>query len=402
VSVVIPAFNAERTLLDAIESALAQTHEHLEVIVVDDGSRDRTAAIASSAAARDARVRLVRQPNRGVAAARNAGLELARGDFVAPLDADDRWHPEKLALQLDGFESGGPRIGLVYCWSTIVADDGERIGSSPAFRIEGSVLPALVCSNLLGNASVPLIRRACLEAVGGFDVEFHRMAAQGCEDWDLAIRIAARYAFGVVPQPLVFYRRSAGTMSSDSSAMGRSYHLLLRKLRSHYPTLLVGHQVWQSEFYRYLMGNSRDADELVDTARWAARALVADPALLLSPRYLAEVVETAVRALVLAVGGGADSKLWRLARSVRTGLRSPLSPGRFPDPQLWLRSRRWRRIVDRCNGFPIDAAPESSSPDGVTRADPAPDVAPAAPRTQAPPASISRGTLLAPPTHGSR
>ena len=100
VSVLIPAFNAQATLLQTLQSVERQSFGDLEVIVVDDGSRDDTARIAADFAARDTRFRLVRQANAGAAAARNAALALARGEWIAPLDADDLWHPDKLARQV--------------------------------------------------------------------------------------------------------------------------------------------------------------------------------------------------------------------------------------------------------------------------------------------------------------
>ena len=116
ISVVIPAYNATATLAETLRSALRQTHAELEVIVVDDGSKDGTRAMAESFAAEDPRVRVISKANAGVAAARNTGIDAARGDFIAPLDADDLWHPDKLRLQLERFTNGPPSLGLVYNW----------------------------------------------------------------------------------------------------------------------------------------------------------------------------------------------------------------------------------------------------------------------------------------------
>jgi glycosyltransferase involved in cell wall biosynthesis len=112
VSVLIPAHDAEATLLATLHSVQRQTFTDFEAIVVDDGSKDSTPDIAAALAATDARFRLVRQENAGVAKARNAALAIARGRWVAPLDADDLWHPEKLARQLRRFDSASPQTVL--------------------------------------------------------------------------------------------------------------------------------------------------------------------------------------------------------------------------------------------------------------------------------------------------
>src|SRR5579883_3127014 len=101
ISVVIPAYNAARTIGATLRSVIDQTYPNIEIIVVDDGSTDGTAAIVRSVLAGEPRLRFVAQGNAGVAAARNAGAALARGDFIAPVDADDLWHPTKLAKQME-------------------------------------------------------------------------------------------------------------------------------------------------------------------------------------------------------------------------------------------------------------------------------------------------------------
>lgn len=239
VSVIIPAYNASAFLREAIESALAQTYRKLEVIVVDDGSRDNTAAVVESLAVRDPRVRLLRQPNAGVASARNLGLAVSRGGFIALLDADDLWHPEKLARQVAVIRRGSPRLGLVYTWSSVVDEAGrvvDRRGCGVP-RYEGEVYAALVLWNFVGNASTPLIRRRCLAEIGGFDVGLRARGAQGCEDLKLYLAIAERYEFAVVPEFLVGYRQTATSMSRSVWQMKRSHALVLADVRRRHPEL---------------------------------------------------------------------------------------------------------------------------------------------------------------------
>ena len=170
-------------MLQTLQSVERQSFGDLEVIVVDDGSRDDTARIAADFAARDARFRLVRQANAGTAAARNAALALARGEWIAPLDADDLWHPDKLARQVQCLKAAQPATVLVYSWSVDIDERSlvtcRRLDLD---RFEGDTYAALVLTNFIGNASVPLVRRDALVAVGGSDASLRARAAQGCED----------------------------------------------------------------------------------------------------------------------------------------------------------------------------------------------------------------------------
>ena len=125
VSVIIPAFNAAEYIRQTLHSVLAQTYQSLEVIVVDDGSEDGTGAIVEEFVEKDARVQLVTQCNAGVGAARNTAIRMARGEYIAPLDADDVWFPEKLEKQVACMEQYGEETGMVYCWSIRVDKDGE-------------------------------------------------------------------------------------------------------------------------------------------------------------------------------------------------------------------------------------------------------------------------------------
>lgn len=221
VSVVIPAHNAARTLDATLDSVCAQSHRALEIIVVDDGSTDTTAAIAQDRAARDPRVRVLRTPNRGVAAARNAGIRASAGAFVAPVDADDLWHPDKIAHQLAAMLAGGDAIGFVYTPYRVI-DAEDRVLASRADIVEGATFLRLLLLNFVGNGSALLIRRAAFDAVGGYDSRLRNEGVQGCEDYLLQLLIARHWKVACVPQYLTGYRRTAGNMSSDDWRMLRS------------------------------------------------------------------------------------------------------------------------------------------------------------------------------------
>ncbi len=168
ISVVVPAHNAERFIAEALASVQAQSHRNLEVVVVDDGSTDRTAEIVEAIASRDGRVRLIGTPRRGVSAARNLAIARARGDLIAPLDADDLWLPQKLARQYAKLGASSSEVGVVYCWSCGIDANGLVIMPSWGRGTAcGDVLEEAIVQGVLGHSGTPLIRRTAFDETGG-------------------------------------------------------------------------------------------------------------------------------------------------------------------------------------------------------------------------------------------
>lgn len=239
ISVIVPAYNAEPFFLTALASAQAQTHPNIEIIVVNDGSTDNTLAIAQTAARADDRIRVISQDNSGVAAARNRGLAEARGEYVAPLDADDVWHPKNLALQLAALSAAGPGVAVCYAWYLVIDEnaDLQAVGPRNQLTSKRKILRAECDGNFIGNASSTLIRREALEQVGGYDCTLRARGGQGCEDQALYMALAERWNFAVVPQYLIAYRSHPLSMSKDGAQMNRSYLLALADLRRRRPDL---------------------------------------------------------------------------------------------------------------------------------------------------------------------
>ena len=262
VTAIIPAYNAEATLDETLRSVRAQTHRALEILVVDDGSRDGTPAIALAHAAADPRVRLIRQDNAGVAAARNRGIEAARAALVAPVDADDLWAPTKIERQVAALRRGGPRVGLVYTWSALIDGESRVIGFSGGEMKEGDVLARMCRGNLIGNGSAALMRRDAVLAAGGFDSTLRARRAQGCEDFLLYCRITARHHAAVVPDFLTGYRQSDETMSRDVVQMMRSWLLVSAELRGLHPELRVDIEAGEAFAARWLLGRALWAYDL--------------------------------------------------------------------------------------------------------------------------------------------
>lgn len=211
VSVVIPTHNRAATLARAVDSALAQTHTPLQVIVVDDGSTDGTAALLASYGSR---IKTLRQSNAGPSAARNRGAAAADGGILAFLDSDDRWLPEKIARQTALMERGGPMMTCCVCNARVDAPAGVRSRTSfesadlaPPFAEGLWTNPQEVLSSrfLLFN-QVAAIRREAFESCGGFNPQLNLL-----EDYDLSMRLSTPGPWGVIRDPLtVKYNDTAG------------------------------------------------------------------------------------------------------------------------------------------------------------------------------------------------
>jgi glycosyltransferase involved in cell wall biosynthesis len=208
VSVVIPTYNSGPLVVEAVESALGQTAPPHEVIVVDDGSTDDT---ADRLARFGGRIHYLRQANARVAAARNTGLRAATGDAVAFLDADDVWHPEKLARQAVAL-AADPALGLlatqVFAWPGPSPELGAAPPAVATYRTEG-MLPV----NPVTTSSV-LVRRDVLERAGEFDRELF-----GPEDYDLWLRCSRVAGVGVLQQPLTGYRDVPASLGKQAETM---------------------------------------------------------------------------------------------------------------------------------------------------------------------------------------
>jgi glycosyltransferase involved in cell wall biosynthesis len=214
VSAIIPAFNAALYVEQAVESALAQDGVETEVIVVDDSSTDGTWQKLESFGDR---IRKVRQTNGGPAKARNHGARLATGEWLAFLDADDEWLPEKTAKQLRCTDS---RTGMVYTDRFNIGDISrvKPVQSDSVSLWDGDVFERLLLDNFITTSSV-IIRKERFEQLGGFD---ESRALLGVEDWDLWLRHAADGRVGLCREPLVRYRWQPGSLSSNFDHLSRA------------------------------------------------------------------------------------------------------------------------------------------------------------------------------------
>jgi glycosyltransferase involved in cell wall biosynthesis len=220
---------------------------------------------------------LVQQQQSGVAGARNVGIRRSSGEFIAPLDADDVWHPRNIEKQVLCLLDGGPLVGLIYGWSVVIDGDGIFTGDFIASNIEGNVFQTLLARNFLGNASASLIRRTCFNKVGLYDCKFFRGNAQGCEDWDMYLRIAQQYEFRVVPEFLVGYRRVQNSMSHNYERMEKSHSILMSDIDSvcaRIPDIFF--RLSKINYYMYLSHENCNSKNYKQVRFWLRKSLEVD------------------------------------------------------------------------------------------------------------------------------
>jgi glycosyltransferase involved in cell wall biosynthesis len=234
VTVLMPAYDAARFIGEAIESVLAQTFSHWELVVVDDGSTDGTREVV--AAYDDPRIRLLTTEHSGLpAVARNRGLASSRSPHVAFLDADDLWRPHKLARQLAVLKSR-PEVGLVYTnFEQLRAGALEPVVPLPGLTESGPQFERLAVGNYIANSSV-LLRRNLLARHGQFDED---PFLRGTEDFELWLRLAPHTTFAYVEEPLLIYRLHDRNLGQGEQ-MGLGYVTAMEKMERLHPDRVAG------------------------------------------------------------------------------------------------------------------------------------------------------------------
>ena len=273
ITVIIPVFNGSIFLEETVRSVLSQDYSHFELLIINDGSTDRSGKIMAELAQMDDRIRVLHQENLGVAAARNRGIAMARGEYCAFIDADDRWEMETLKLWHQALCSLPETVGVVYGWSLDVDEHDNMTGGFHGATVVGSVLPTLLAHNFLGNASATMVRRSLAVSVGGYDVSLRDRAAQGCEDWDFYLKLAEICEFAVVPRFLVRYCKPIVSMSSDYDQMARSHQLVLDALHTRVPSLPHWlYRLSKSSLYIHFAHLSAQAGHRAIARSWCQRA----------------------------------------------------------------------------------------------------------------------------------
>ncbi|MEM9771890.1 MAG: glycosyltransferase family A protein [Cyanobacteria bacterium P01_D01_bin.73] len=314
ISVIIPVFNGSQTLAETVRSLQAQTDQNWEAVIVNDGSTDNTEAIAQDLAQRDSRIRLVFQENAGQAIARNTGLAVARGSLIAFLDADDWWTLEKLADQRQAL-ADNPGAGFAYSWTDYVDDQDQLL--HPGFHTgpSGQIFLELLANNFIENGSNPLVRRSAMKAVGGFETGYIP-----AEDWDMWLRLAARFEAIAIPEPQIRYRVSA---TSSSASLHRLEQACVRVLERHIDTAppqfataaRALKRPAKARFYKglackALTAGAANRQRGLNSARLLGLAIINKPQLLGEVKFLIVMAVKIGLILLLSVGGMERSRQW--------------------------------------------------------------------------------------------
>jgi glycosyltransferase involved in cell wall biosynthesis len=218
ISVIIPAYNGEKTILETIQSVRQQTFTDIEIIVINDGSKDSTVSLVS--AIDDPRIKIYSYENGGLPTARNRGIARATGAYLSFIDADDLWTPNKLEAQLNALQQH-PEAGVAYSWTAFINENSQFIYAYEPIHHEGDVHTQLFMKHFVANGSNIMIKRECVDVVGEFDPTL-----KSAEDWDYCLRLAAKFAYVVVPEYQILYRRSSTSMSSKVHVMEESYKIV--------------------------------------------------------------------------------------------------------------------------------------------------------------------------------
>ena len=259
VSVIIPCYNQAGYLAEAIESATSQSYRRLEIIVVDDGSTDDTSRVT----AHYSDVRLISQRNSGLSAARNAGINASRGEYLVFLDADDRLLPEALEIGTDRLNAH-PDSAFSYGRYSLITEDGKTIPWSPRACLQGEPYLRLLSRNYIGMHATVMYRRTIFDEIGYFDTS---LAA--CEDYEMFLRITRNHAIYCHGETIAEYRQHDANMSLNFDLMLKQAISVLRSQWKY-----VRGNRFAMEAYRAGLQNWRDSygKKLFAAVRWRVNA----------------------------------------------------------------------------------------------------------------------------------
>ena len=223
VSVIIPTYNRANLINRSVSSVLNQTFKDFEVIVVDDGSIDNTENVVKNF--NDSRIKYIKgEKNVGAAAARNIGIKVAKGKFIAFQDSDDEWLPEKLEEQIKIFKKVSLRIGIVYVGRWQIKEEKKMyIPFERVNQKEGNIYKELLKSNFIGTPTI-LVKKECFEKVGMFNENLPRF-----QDWELVLRLAKYYNFKFIDEPLVLCHFTSKSISTNSNALLKAFKIIKEK-----------------------------------------------------------------------------------------------------------------------------------------------------------------------------
>ncbi|MEM6755388.1 MAG: glycosyltransferase family A protein [Cyanobacteria bacterium P01_C01_bin.38] len=273
VSVIVPAYNVSKYIQDALISLEKQTFSDFEVLIVDDGSTDDTAAVVQKFCQRDSRFKLLQKVNGGLSSARNYGISHARGEYIALLDGDDIYHKDKLATHVARLYSRAD-VGIVYGASQTIRDDGKptfiTLSGKP---VDPNPLLALLCKNFIGHGSNAVFRRCLIAEVGNFNESL-----RSWEDVDLWLRIAAtqKWRFYREKRILCYYRVRPSGLSFNIEQMQACGERVIKDAYQRSPEIKPMLPTAYAYMYRYLTRLSLQGGDIETARRFIKLALVSD------------------------------------------------------------------------------------------------------------------------------
>jgi glycosyltransferase involved in cell wall biosynthesis len=227
VSVIIPAHNAVKYLPNSLESLLQQSFTDWEALIINDGSTDEIEKWASEIT--DPRVTLILQSHQGVSIARNHGIGLSKGKYIAFLDADDLWEATKLEKQVNYLDRH-LNVGLVYTWTAFVDESAKSTGRISSSNAQGKIWLQLLQNEIIPCTSTVMIRRDCFDGVGMFEAKLTH-----AEDLELWVRIAQKYPVGVIKEVLTQYRQHGSNTSKSRDKMLQGLHKVIEQVFTSVP-----------------------------------------------------------------------------------------------------------------------------------------------------------------------
>ena len=311
ISVVIPVYNVEKYIEEALTSVLNQTYQNIEIIVVDDESPDKSIPKIEQQF-HDPRIRIIKQKNRGLAGARNTGIRSANGEYVAFLDSDDFWQAKKLERHVQLMQAY-PDCGISFCSSLFVDEESEPLGRLQAPKKKKNYLAKdIFCRNPIGNGSVPVIRKGVLDQIGFYSknktsndtpyLQYFDESLRQSEDVECWTRIALLTGtqFHYIDSPLTNYRLNNESLSSDVEQQFKTWSALLVKLEGYAPVFARKYSHIAKAFqYRYLARRCVFQGQGKLAVKFMWKAIRTSPLGLM--QELPRTIETSVASLALAI-----------------------------------------------------------------------------------------------------
>ncbi|WP_375473195.1 glycosyltransferase family 2 protein [uncultured Nostoc sp.] len=283
VSVIIPVYGVEKYIAATVQSVLEQSYTNFELLIIDDASLDRSINICQQFT--DPRIKIIHQANRGVSGARNTGIRYAQGEYLAFLDGDDLWLPEKLEKQIAHLENS-PAVGVSFSRSAFIDEAGEALGTYQMPKLKEITPSYLLSCNPIGNGSAAVIRREVIEAIKFQDnlygtnedcyFDEHLLQSEDNEFW-IRISIKSNWQIEGIPEPLTLYRVNSKGLSANMLKQLDFWEKLIEKTRSYAPEIFTqGETLARAYQLQYLARNAVRLREGSMAVKLINRALIAD------------------------------------------------------------------------------------------------------------------------------